>query len=167
LATPSTLDDRVAADVFGLTYREHASARDADYRWRVVAPEAVSNLRRAERERWSPEKLADYLHTDAGEASLRLRRFLMSERVNGGENTPQRLNLLFREWLARFEPDAGERRELARDLSRLLSSQLHVAAEAGETLADLIDGLEKAEGRTEEKPKAGDGEKGWGPRWKD
>lgn len=161
-------DARVAADVFGLTYREHAAARETDYRWRLVAPEAVEHLRRADRERWSSEKLADYLHTDAAEASFRLGRFKMSERVNAGAGTPQRLNLLFREWLARFEPDAGERKELARDLSRLLSSQLHRAAEAGETLGDLIDGLEKAEGGDaggsvprQEEPRS------WGPQWKD
>lgn len=165
MATPSTPEDRFAADVFGLTYREHAAAREVDYRWRIVAPEAIDSLRRADRERWSPEKLADYLRSDPAEASLRLRRFLMSERVNAGADTPERLNLLFREWLARFEPDAGERRELARDLSRLLSSQLHLAAQAGETLDDLIDGLEKAEGG-EEKPKD-EGPKSWGPQWKD
>ena len=166
LAADAQGDARVAADVFGLTYREHAAAREVDYRWRVVAPEALSNLRRADRERWSTEKLADYLHSDAAEAALRLRRFLMSERVNAGESTPERLNLLFREWLARFEPDAGERRELARDLSRLLSSQLHRAAEAGETLDDLIDGLEKAEGG-DAAPKKEAEPRSWGPQWKD
>src|SRR5215217_2524543 len=66
-AAEALRDARVAADVFGLTYREHAEARGLDYRWRVVAPEAVSNLRRADRERWSAEKLADYLHSDADE----------------------------------------------------------------------------------------------------
>jgi hypothetical protein len=167
-----TPDERLAADVFGLTYREYAASRDEDYRLRLIAPEAVRTLGASRQQRWSLEKLADYLHTDTDEAAMRLRRFLMSERVNAGRDTPQRLSRLFAEWLARFDLDEGERRELSRDLSRLLSSQLHVAAESGETLQDLIDGLEKSEGG----PGAGPGGKptprdeeprAWGPQWKD
>jgi hypothetical protein len=165
-------DDRLAADVFGLTYREYAAVRDEDYRLRLIAPEAVSLIRQGRGERWSVEKLADYLHTDVEEAALRLRRFAMSERVNAGQDTPKRLSRLFAEWLARFDLDEGERKELSQDLSRLLSSQLHVAAESGESLQDLIEGLEKSR-----EPKSGFGldghdpdlapPKAWGPQWKD
>lgn len=92
----------------------------------------------------------------------------MSERVNAGKDTPDRLNRLFAEWLARFDLDEAERRELSRDLSRLLSSQLHVAAESGESLADLIEGLEKVEGgaKSPDKP-ASEEPRAWGPQWKD
>jgi len=162
-------DDRLAADVFGLTYREYEAARAEDYRLRLVAPEAVRWLRQARVERWSPEKLADYLHTVVEEAALRLRRFLMSERVNAGRNTPERLSRLFAEWLSRFDLDEAERKDLSRDLSRLLSSQLHVAAEAGESLTDLIQGLEKAESGEEKiaKPREEEPPRAWGPQWKD
>jgi hypothetical protein len=173
-----TPDDRFAADVFGLTYREYAAARAEDYRLRLVAPEAIRTLNASRQQRWSPEKLADYLHTDTEEASMRLRRFLMSERVNAGRDTPERLSRLFAEWLSRFDLDERERKELSRDLSRLLSSQLHVAAESGETLEDLIEGLEKSEGGPSAGPSTGSGTgrpggadeaapRAWGPQWKD
>ena len=165
-------DDRLAADVFGLTYREYAASRDEDYRLRLIAPEAVRHLREGLQQKWSTEKLADYLHTDNDEAALRLRRFTMSERVNAGRDTPERLSRLFTEWLARFDLDESERKELSRDLSRLLSSQLHAAVESGETLQDLIEGLEKAKGRDGAASggptgAADSGPKAWGPQWKD
>lgn len=178
--TPDDPDPRLAADVFGLTYREYAAARDEDYRLRLIAPEAIRTLGVALRQRWSLEKLADYLHTDTDEAAMRLRRLLMSERVNAGRDTPERLSRLFAEWLATKnfarDLDEGERKELSRDLSRLLSSQLHVAAESGETLQDLIDGLEKSEGRgagpstssgTGQDRSHDSGPRAWGPQWKD
>lgn len=92
----------------------------------------------------------------------------MSERVNAGKDTPERLNRLFAEWLARFDLDESERKELSRDLSRLLSSQLHVAAESGESLTDLIEGLEKVEGgaKRPDKP-ASEEPRAWGPQWRD
>ena len=170
-------DDQLAADVFGLTYREYAAVRDEDYRLRLIAPDAIRTIRQARGEQWSTEKLADYLHTDSGEASLRLQRYTMSERVNAGRNTPERLSKLFTEWLARFDLDESERKELARDLSRLLSSQLHQAAESGETLTDLIEGLEKAKGGQPGGidlakgpiggPGDGEAPRSWGPQWKD
>ena len=105
--TPDELDFRLAADVFGLTYREYAASRDEDYRLRLIAPEAVRHLREGRRQFWSTEKLADYLHTDVEEAALRLRRFTLSEHVNAGRDTPERLSRLFTEWLARFDLDEG------------------------------------------------------------
>jgi hypothetical protein len=168
-----TPDERLAADVFGLTYREYEASRGEDYRLRLIAPAAMNHLRASRVELWSTEKLADYLHTDIDEAALRLRRFIMSERVNAGRDTPERISRLFAEWLARFDLDERERKELSRDLSRLLSSQLHAAAESGETLDELIAGLEKTDGNSGG-PSAGKaggpddaGPKPWGPQWKD
>jgi hypothetical protein len=175
-----TPDDRLAADVFGLTYREYAAFRAEDYRLRLLAPDAVRNLRQGQAQRWSPEKLADYLNTDAPDALFRLRRFSMSERVNAGRDTPERISRLFAGWLERFDLGEGERKDLARDLSRLLSSQLQVAAGNGESLADVIDELEKAEGGSPANPSTGSGTaaggaadatdpnpKPWGPQWRD
>jgi hypothetical protein len=173
-----TPDERLAADVFGLTYREYAAGRDVDYKLRLLAPDAVKRLRQGRDELWSFEKLADYLHTDPDEASLRLRRFLMSERVNAGRDTPERISRLFIEWLDRFDLAEGERKSLARDLSRLLSSQLHAAAEQGESLDDVIEGLEKLEAGPATDPSGNPGHrapggpdeagpKSWGPQWKD
>ena len=171
--TPDDLESRLAADVFGLTYREYAASRDEDYRLRLIAPEAIKYLREGRQQRWSSEKIADYLHTDTNEAHERLRRFTMSERVNVGSDTPERISKLFAEWLTRFDLDESERKELSRDLARLLSSQLHTAVESGETLSDVIDGLEKAQGGlaspSTKKPDAGEQlePRSWGPQWKD
>ena len=176
-----TPDDRLAADVFGLTYREYATSCEEDYRLRLIAPDAVRHLRAGRQQLWSREKLADYLHTDIEEAAERLRRFTLSEHVNAGRHTPERISRLFSEWLARFDLDERERKDLARDLSRMLSSQLHVAAESGENLQDLIEGLEKAEGGLGPSagPSTGSGTdsgtggtddaapRPWGPQWKD
>ena len=102
----------------------------------------------------------------------------MSERVNAGRDTPERISRLFTEWLERFDLAESERKTLARDLSRLLSSQLHTAAEGGESLNDVIDGLEKLEvdrapastrGPAGDAPGGPDdaGPKSWGPQWRD
>ncbi|HAO99030.1 MAG TPA: hypothetical protein DCQ83_03180 [Fibrobacteres bacterium] len=93
------IEERHIADVFGLTYREFAGVRSTHYQWRLLAPEAVQNLRRAEIERWSPEKIAEYLNCDAQEAAQKLRRYIMSRHVNEEENTPERITVLFQEWL--------------------------------------------------------------------
>ena len=174
--TPDNLDSRLAADVLGLTYREYAVSRAEDYRLRLIAPEAIKYLREGRQQRWSSEKLVDYLHTDSDEARERLRRFTMSERVNAGRDTPERISRLFAEWLGRFDLDESERKDLSRDLSRLLSSQLHTAVESGESLRDVIEGLEKAEGGSGgpsatkgSGPQGPDdtGPKSWGPQWRD
>ncbi len=163
----------IVADVFGLTCREYAALRCTAYRWGVLAPEAIDILRRARDEVWSMEKLAEHLNAPVTEARDRYRRFLMSEKVNAGGATPDRIHVLFREWLEPFESNERKRREFANDLARLLSSQLHAAAEAGETLADVIDSLENSGGGgpVSGRPSAGDPDAGdrlaWGPQWKD
>ncbi len=156
------LEERYAADVFGLTYREFAEAKTAHYKWRIIAPEAVQNLRRAHAEQWSAEKLADYLNSDVEEARQSLWRYVMSEHVNQGQTAAERISLLFQEWMIRWEPDARERKLLARDLSRLLSSQLDVAAQSGESLEGVAQGLEEALSDRED-----GGKTAWGPGWKD
>ena len=164
--SPTTVDDRLAADVFGLTYREFAEVKNTHYKWRVIAPAAVENLRKAHAELWSMEKLADYLHSDVQEARQSLKRYVMSEKVNQGNGSSERIFILFQEWLDRWEPDVRERKILARDLSRLLASQLQVAVESGENLEGVILGLEKDPG-----PSTGSGTgrplREHGPQWKD
>jgi hypothetical protein len=162
----SMLEDRYAADVFGLTYREFSEAKTTHYKWRLIVPEAVKNLQRAQSEQWSLEKLADYLDTSVEEARQSLRRYVMSEQVNKGQTGPERIARLFQEWLERFEPDVHERKSLARDLSRLLSSQLEVAAQSGESLETLIQGLEKTR-IPGDLGNAGNEKAAWGPGWKD
>jgi len=159
-----SLEDRYASDVFGLTYREFVEAKAAHYKWRLVAPEAVENLRRAHAEQWSLEKLADYLNSSVEEARQSLRRYIMSEQVNQGQTSAERIALLFQEWTARWESDPRERKLLARDLSRLLSSQLDVAARAGENLEDIVRGLENT-GKADKEGR--EGAAAWGPGWKD
>jgi len=160
------LSDRYAADVFELTYREYSAIKPTHYKWRTLAPAAVDTLARGKKELWSPEKLADHLHCEADEAVQRLRRYSMSERVNRGKDGAERISILFREWLDRYEPDEKTRQGLARDLGRLVSSQLHLSAQSGESLEDIALGLEASEA-----PGAPEGEDGgkpaWGPQWKD
>ena len=158
---PATVGDRYAADVFGLTYREFAEVKNTHYKWRVIAPAAVENLRKAHAERWSVEKLADYLHGDVEEARQSLKRYVMSEKVNQGNGSAERIFILFQEWLDRWEPDARERKILARDLSRLLTSQLQVAVESGENLEEIIQSLEKDPVVPVDRPRQ------QGPQWKD
>ena len=157
--------DRYAADVFGLTYREFAEVKPRLYKWRVLAMEAVTHLRHAVNELWSHEKLAEYLHSNAEDAAIRLRRFKMSEKVNAGKNGSERILSLFMEWLIPLEKDDRERKILAKDLSRLLASQLQLAMASGEKLEDLANGLEG-----EDAPQLGPadpGKKPWGPQWKE
>ena len=157
-------EGRLIADVFGLTYREYSEAREAHYKWRIVAPEAVKALGKARDERWSLEKLADHLYATVEEASQSLRRYVMSERVNAGEPGAERIFILFREWLDRFEPDEKERKALARDLSRQLSSQLFLAAQEGQSLEALAQALESPDPEGE---KRGEDRPSWGPQWKE
>ena len=159
-------EDCLMADVFGLTYREFSEVKPTHYKWRLVAPAALENLRRAHSELWSVEKLADHLNSDPEEAGNSLRRYLMSERVNQGRNGAERISILFQEWLDRFEPDVHERKVLARDLSRLLSSQLYFAAQSGEKLEEIVLALEKM-GDGDEFEKDKNGKSPWGPAWKD
>ena len=161
-----TVEDCLIADVFGLTYREFSEVKSTHYKWRLIAPAALENLRRAHSELWSVEKLAEHLNSDPEEAAHSLRRYLMSERVNQGRNGAERISILFQEWLNRFEPDVRERKTLARDLSRLLSSQLHFAAQSGEKLEGIVLDLEKVEEGGASAKEEG-GKSPWGPAWKD
>ena len=161
---PDRIEDRYAADVFGVTYREFAEIKNTHYKWRVIAPEAVENLRKAHAELWSVEKLADYLHSNVEEARQSLKRYVMSEKVNQGNGSAERISILFQEWLDRWEPDARERKILARDLSRLLASQLQAGAESGENLESIILGLEKNPGPS---TGLGTGLGQLGSQWKD
>jgi len=160
-----SLKDRYASDVFGLTYREFIEAKTTHYKWRLIVPEAVENLRRAHAEQWSLEKLADYLNSSVEEARQSLGRYIMSERVNQGQTAAERIALLFQEWMTRWESDPRERKLLARDLSRLLSSQLDVAARSGENLESIVHGLEKT--GLPDPAAEGTGKASWGPGWKD
>ncbi len=156
-------DDRHAADVFELTYREFAALKPTHYRWSRLAPEAVSVLRRARAETWSAEKLAEYLHCPVDEAQGRLRRYVLSERVNDMPTSADKIFALFEEWLRPYESAPAARKQKARDVVRLLASQLQAAAESGETLdqvAAALEGVEPPSPPTSERP-------AWGPQWKD
>ncbi len=69
--------------------------------------------------------------------------------------------------MVRFEPNARQRKMFATDLSRLLSSQLSLAIEAGEKLEDIVLGLENSGvGKKTDLKDAAD-KPAWGPSWKD
>lgn len=167
-----SLEDRLAADVFGKSYREILLLKAEHYRWSHLAPQSVAHLQEACDSNWSADKLADYLHCDAAEAGACLRRFIMSKKVNGKPTTAARLHQAVFEWIGEVgEWDDATRERLAGDLSRMIGNQLFVAAQAGEDLRGLSAELEGGESARETPPapppSEGGGAPKWGPQWKD
>jgi len=171
-ASVISLEDRVAADVFGKSYREVLLLKENQYRWSHLAPQSVAHLQESCDRNWSADKLGDYLHCDAVEAEACRRRFIMSKKVNGKPTTAARLRQAAFEWIGEVaELDDATRNRLAEDLSRMIGNQLFVAAQAGEDLRDISAELEGAKAGEEAPPGSPPSDGGssakWGPQWKD
>lgn len=166
-----SIEDRLAADVFGRPYREMPRLKAGHYRWSHLAPQSVAHLQEACDFNWSAEKLADYLHCDADEAAACLRRFKMSKRINGKPTTAARLRQAAFEWIGGVaEMDDAAKTRLAEDLARLIGNQLYLAAEAGEDLRAIsgeLEGTGSPGEIAERPPERGGPASPWGPQWKD
>jgi hypothetical protein len=165
-------EDRLAADVFGKSYREFLALKPTHYRWSHLAPQGVALLEQAEEGSWSHEKIADFLHCEVDEAAACLRRYKVSRKVNAKGSESERLKQALAEWVGQ-QPgmeDAGEaeKRRRAEELALIVANHLHAAALAREDFMKLSRELEGAEDREEkaaEPPK--DEPRRWGPQWKD
>src|SRR5690242_4423285 len=92
---PIPLTDRYAADVFQKSYREYLALKPTHYRWSRLAPQSVDWLEQAREQKWSMEKLSDYLHCPVPEAEACYRRYCVSRKVNGKEGTAARMRQAF------------------------------------------------------------------------
>lgn len=162
---------------FRKPFREYLRLREADYRFRVVAPDVMRHLEEAEAGNWSDDKLATFIDGPPGE-TLELRRsYRQARRIFSAEGPAERMQASFCEWLARFEGlDSEERKSLARELSSLVADRLHALGVEGKAnqLALALGALahpapierpsleEMAKRESEE-----DGPPRWGPQWKD
>jgi hypothetical protein len=164
-----TLEDRLAADAFGKSYREFLELKPTHIRWSRLAPQALVHLGEAQERKWSMEKLADYLGSDAEEAGECYRRYLMSKKVNAKETAAERIRQGFFEWTSRFGDDTKERERWAAELALLVANQLHAGGLAGEKLEAVAAALEGVSTEVEAKPevKAEAEPRKWGPQWKD
>jgi hypothetical protein len=171
------LEDRLAADTFGASYRAFLELKPVSYRWRHLAPQGVALVGRAIDEKWSDEKLADFLHCDPGEAAACRKRYIMSKKINAPSASADRFRRAVFEWIGEVaELDDSMRKRLAQDLARLMGNQLFVSAQAGEDVMELSRALAEDEGKpsSQEEPSAkpSDGaplekRSPWGPQWKD
>jgi hypothetical protein len=166
---PMTLQDKLAADAFGKSYREFLALKPTHVRWSKLAPQSLGHLQEAHDRKWSMEKLADYLHSSPDEAEECLRRFVMSKKVNAKDTPAERIKQAFFEWTARFGDDEKERERWSRELSLLVANQLHAAALSSD---DLLSVSLELEGASEDKTAAAPEKKSeeppkWGPQWKD
>lgn len=178
--------DRVAADVFGKSYREFLELKPTHYRWSHLAPQAVAWLADAHEGRWSNEKIADYLHCGPEEAEACLRRYVVSKRVNSGGSEAERMRRAFSEWIG-MQPgmedlDKAERERRAGGLALIVANHLRAAAGGGLDIMKLsieLEGSESGSGGKSAsggddgaapggKPRGdGDAKPPWGPQWKD
>jgi hypothetical protein len=165
MAAPMTLEDKLAADAYGKSYREFLELKPTHVRWGKLAPQSLEHFRAAQEHNWSMEKLSDYLHCPKDEAEICLRRYAMSKKVNEKENPADRIRQAFYEWTARFGDDQKEREAWAGELSLLMANQLHAAALEGKELLKLSKDLEGAP--PEETAKKAEEPRKWGPQWKD
>ncbi len=175
-----TLADKLAADVFQKSYRKYLELKPTHYRWSHLAPQSVDNLSLSIRQNWSVEKLADYLHCPVDEAEGCLRRFKMSQRVNGKETTAEKIRQAIFEWMGGVvELDEKAKRALSDDLAHALGNQLYASGLTREDILAVASQLEKAdtaskaesldkepEASSNSKPSEIDPPK-WGPQWKD
>ena len=165
------LKDRLAADTFGAGYRAFLALKAVSYRWGSLAPQGAAYVGRAIDESWSDEKLADFLHCDPEEAAACRKRYLMSKKINAPERSAERFRRAAYEWIGEVaELDDATRKQLAKELARLVGNQLFLAAQAGEDVMELSRALAEGEdappGRPESPPAAEERPK-WGPQWKD
>lgn len=171
------LEDRLAADTFGASYRAYLELKPVSYRWRHLAPQGVAFVAHAIDEKWSNEKLADFLHCDPAEAAVCRKRYIMSKKINGPSASADRFRKAVFEWIGEVaELDDSMRKRLAQDLARLVGNQLFVSAQAGENVMELSRALAEDEGTASasEAPPAGPADGAppekrspWGPQWKD
>lgn len=175
-------EERLAADTFGAAYRAFLELKPVSYRWGRLAPQGAAYVGQAVEEKWSDEKLADYLHCDPPEAAACRKRYLMSKRINAPAAAAERFRRAAYEWIGEVaELDDATRKRLARDLARLVGNQLFVAAQAGDDVMELSRALAEDDAlpsddaeppgggpRAMPGPEAEPGEKpSWGPQWKD
>jgi hypothetical protein len=169
-------EDRLAADTFGASYRAFLELKAVSYRWGRLAPQGAAYVGQAVDEKWSDEKLADYLHCDPAEAAACRKRYLMSKKINAPALSADRFRRAVYEWIGDVaELDDATRKRLAQELARLVGNQLFVAAQGGEDVMELSRALAEDDAPPsgtdapakpgpsappEERPK-------WGPQWKD
>jgi hypothetical protein len=166
-----SLEDRLAADTFAAAYLSFLELKPVSYRWSRLAPQGAAYVGQAEAEKWSDEKLADYLSCDPVEAAACRKRYLMSKKINAPEQAAERFRRAAYEWIGEVaELDDAARKRLAQELARLVGNQLFVAAQAGEDVMELsralAEGVEPPSGKGEAPGPAEDRPK-WGPQWKE
>lgn len=165
--------DRLAADVFGKSYREYLELKPTHYRWSRLAPQGVERLAEAHEHKWSVEKVADYLNCGAAEAEACLRRYVVSKKVNARDGEAARLKQALAEWVGlqtgMEELPEPEKRRRAGELALIVANHLFASARAGDDIMKLSKDLEGAAGGEDgSAPSRGDAEPPkWGPRWKD
>jgi hypothetical protein len=164
-------EDRLVADTFGASYRAYLELKPASYRWGHLATQGAAFVGRAIDEKWSEEKLADFLHSDPDEAAACRKRYLMSKKINAPAASADRFRRAVYEWIGEVaELDDSMRKRLAQELARLVGNQLFVAAQAGEDVIELSKALAEGEETSPERPAAGapgEDRSQWGPRWKE
>ena len=164
-------EDRWVADTFGAAYRAYLELKPASYRWGHLASQGAAFVGQAIEEKWSDEKLADFLHSDPGEAAACRKRYAMSKKINAPAASADRFRRAVYEWIGEVaELDDSMRKRLAEELARLVGNQLFVAAQSGEDVIELSKALAEGEETSSEWPAAGTaGEERsqWGPQWKE
>lgn len=166
--------DRIAADVFGKSYREFLAIKPTHYRWSHLAPQSVAWLGTAVEFKWSPEKIADYLNCEVGEAEDCLRRFIVSKKVNSIPDEAGKLRQALVEWVGMQSgmedlPEAEKHRR-AGELALIVANHLFAAADSHADIMKLSKELEGEASPAAEKGKpaqASDENPNWGPQWKD
>lgn len=171
------LQDRLAADTFAASYRAYLELKPVSYRWSRLAPQGAALVGQAIDEKWSDEKLADFLHCDPAEAAACRKRYIMSKKINAPAASADRFRRAVFEWIGEVaELDDATRKRLSGELSLLVGNQLFVAVQAGEDVMELSRALAEGDatgtGRETPPAKPSDGaspEKPspWGPQWKD
>ena len=171
------LEERLAADTFAASYRAYLELKATSYRWSRLAPQGAAFVGQAIDEKWSDEKLSDFLHCDPEEAAACRKRYIMSKKINAPSASADRFRRAVFEWIGEVaELDDASRKRLARDLALLVGNQLFVAAQAGEDVMELSRALaedDRASSDLETPPaKPTNGEppekpSQWGPQWKD
>jgi hypothetical protein len=173
MASPRVIsaEDRLAADTFAAAYLTFTELKPVSYRWGRLAPQGAAYVGQAVLEKWSDEKLADYLNCDPAEAAACRKRYLMSKKINAAEQSAERFRRAAYEWIGEVaELDDASRKRLAQELARLVGNQLFVAAQAGEDVMELSRALAEGAEPPDGQPAApGPGDTGpkWGPQWKD
>jgi hypothetical protein len=170
-----------------MSHRQYRACKDANYRYKVLAPTTLLYAEKAVEERWSIERAAEWMDASVHEAAECLGRYRMSREIEQGKDIAQRLERAFAQWLTRFEDLSKTQREsLAKELNLHVANQLDWAAEQGKSLQEVAEALEPvfdlhAEDEAkpaESSPKLdlnslfkprGDQDKPptWGPSWKE